>query len=165
MGNGDPPTPTSTKGNDDNDSSLGEETQEKETIPPPPTMLDGSFAIEDMAVALSQLLESEDNPEEPWMQCKPVRPLWELRNGSNAKEESKEEKASTPIKQKSTDRLLHHHEPSNTKSKPRSSKRIEQKKIAAKAKTKTTPKHIIQTKDSVLTTPKKSSEAGGRHEE
>ena len=165
LGNGDPPPPTKIENNDDIAPIPEKEKQEKETTPLPPFALDNSFAIEDMAEALSRLLESEDNPEEPWLQCRQVQPLRELRNGSNAKEESQEVKDSPPDKQKPAAHLPHQHDPIDSQTKPRSSKRIEQKKKAAKAKTKTIPKHIIQTKDSVLNTTKKSSEAGGRREE
>ena len=165
LGNRNPPSPTKTDDNDDTDPGLEEEIQEKETIPPPPSMLDGSFVIKDMSVALSQLLENEDNTEEPWLKCKSAKPLQEIQNENNTGDESKESKLPTPETQQSLNCVSPQKKSTDIRPKPRSSKQLEQKKMAAKAKNKTTPKHTIQTKDSVLTTPKKSSEAGGRHDE
>ena len=164
-GNGNPPSPATTEGNDDKDSNCGEKTRKKETIPPPSAMLDDSFAIEDMAVALSQLMESDDNIEEPWLQCNPAKPFQEIQNENNTGDESGKRGKSAPTKRQSDGCPAQQKKPTSIRQKPRSSKRLEQKMTAAKAKNKTNPKHTIQTKDSVLTTPKKSSEAGGRHDE
>ena len=166
LGNGDPPPPTKIENNDDIAPIPEKEKQEKETTPLPPFALDNSFAIEDMAEALSRLLENEDNPEEPWLQCKPIRPLQEIQNGNNAEEERMKAKESTPTKQRLGDRSPQQKKPANIRPKPRSSRRLEQKMTAAKAKNKTTPKHTIQTKDGILnsTSSPPKQEAGIENE-
>ena len=166
LGNGNPPLSTKIEDNDDTESSLGKKEQKKETIQFPPYTLDNSFAIEDMADALSRLLENEDNPEEPWLQCKPIRPLQEIQNGNNTEDESVKVEKPAPTKRQSIDCPTQQKKPTSNRQKPRSSKRLEQKMTAAKAKNNTTPKHTIQTKDGILnsTSSPPKQEAGIENE-
>ena len=169
LGNGDPSPPSKIERDEDIVTGDENEEEEREAILLTTIKRDGSFAIEDhideMAEALSQLLEDDSNSDESTPTHQKFLPLREIQNESGVEEEDTKT-IRQPKTGKQTDKCLaYQNVPTNTRPKPRSSKRIEQKKTAAKAKAKTTPKYTIQNKDSVLKSTKKSSEAGGRHGE